>query len=183
MSVLTRLSQDEAERVQRRLSDELLSSPTEFDLESLRRRNWVAAPVRDEITDEQAIWIEAAIADLGESKAVCVTTEPKMQLEAYEVELTDEGLHRFHYNCLLRVFVLAPESLSFALLDEADYFYILAGPKPFVEASLGKPIADAMEAFLEYARRSSESERTREWLRDTAERYRLSPDASRPGRH
>lgn len=173
MSLHTRLPQDEAKRLQRRLSDELLSSPTEFDLESLRRRNWVAVPVRDGITDEQAVSIEAAIVDLGQSKAVCVTTEPRTLLEAYEVELSEDGLLRFHYNCMLRAFLLAPVSLAFALLDEGDYFYVLAGPEAFVEAALGRPTAEAMESFLQYAQEIPESRRTKQWLEDTAERYRL----------
>lgn len=173
MSQLTRLPQVDAERVQWKLTNELLSSPTEFSLESLRRRGWVAAPVRDGISDEEATRISAAATELGESKAVCVTTEPRMILEAWEVELSEEGLHRFHYNCMLRVFLLAPESLSFALLDEADYFYILAGPRAFVEAAVGRCLAEALNAFSRYAETVTAHGKTREWLRETATRYRL----------
>ncbi len=172
INALASLPQDEAEHLQQELSRELLSSPIEFDPESLRRRNWVAVPVRDGITDEQAAWIEAAIADIGESKAVCVTTESKTRPEAYEVELSKSGLLKFHYNCLLRPFVLAPQSLTFALLDEADYFYVVAGPEVFVEAAVGRPVAEAAAAFLRYAQKIPESRRTREWLMDIAENYR-----------
>ena len=172
MSLLTRLPKSEAELVRRQLSGEFLLSATEFDLEAIRHRRWVAAPVRDGITEEQAVWIEAAIADLNESRALCVTTEPTIEVEGYEVDLSKEGLLEFHYNCMLRAFVLAPRSLTFALLDEGDYFYIVAGPEGFVEAAVGKPVAEALDAFMQYARDLPEPRRTKEWLADTAERYR-----------
>lgn len=171
MALLEPLPQDEAERLQRHLSDKLLSSPTELNLESLKRRNWVAVPVRDGITDRLAVWMASAIADLGESTAVCVTTELDTGPEAYKVTLSADGLLKFHYNCLLRPFLLAPKSLAFVLLDEADYFFVLAGPRTFVEAALGRPLAEAMSAFAEYAHGIPESERTKAWLKETAERY------------
>jgi hypothetical protein len=128
--------------------------------------------VRDGIEDEKAMWLQAAMADLGELEGVTVTTVAQHEPEAFAVELTEIGLNRFHSNCYLRPFILVPESLSFALLDQADYFYIVAGPESFVAAATGGPLSETLEAFEQYAMQLPGRGATREWLSSTAARYR-----------
>ena len=174
--MLSPLPTSEARKLRTELTRELLSGSAEFSLGALARKGWIAVPVRDWITDEQATLIAAAAQKVGVQIALSVTTSPKAEVEANRVPLTEEGILEFDANCKLRPFLLVSEGREFAILHEGDYYYLIAGTPGFVEEAVEGSIEDARAAFETYAR-AARWRKERQWLLELAERYAPGRDS------
>lgn len=171
--LLESLDVAEAAELQRTLASRYLENPTNFSCEALERLGWVAVPAENNIREEHAAAIAAAAEECGVRRGVAVTTEPEILLEAVEVTLTERGILEFDAHCMLRVFLLVAHGEKFAILDEGDYYYVIAGPQLFVERVVGD-IREAQEAFLRYASRPQWPQKTREFLLQILSRYTRS---------
>ncbi len=162
----------------RYLLNGLLSKPYELSTDWLRRHQWAAVPVPDVINDMDAEWISEAARRMGIEECIAITTEPKMTPECLGIPMTQPGLQQFQFNLFLRYFLLTPESREFVILHEANYFFIVAGPRDFVRAAVGCSLPTARTMFRE---RYAEDEtwppprpwppETRQLLLATADRY------------
>jgi hypothetical protein len=150
---------------------DLLSSPEEFSLDALAARAWIALPVRDYISEEQARGISSAAARLSSKTALAATTSPGARPEVWRLDLTLADIVAFDANCMLRSFLLVPDDREFAILEEGDYYYVLAGAKDFLEEVFGAQLKAVKQLFLEYASDPSWREKTRKWLLGVYERY------------
>ena len=145
------LSREESKKVRDNLVPEFLSTPTEFRIDALQTRGWIAVPMEERISDAQAEAIARAASVLSSKTAVGVTTEPQVDPEALELSLTAEDIHFFDAHIMLRAFLLIPDTKEFAILEQGDFFYVIAGPAKFMEVAIGGSIASARTEFLRYA--------------------------------
>lgn len=173
--LLTPLDETQAKELRETLARRFLESPSSFSCEALKRLAWIAVPAENNLSEKHAAAIAAAAAAGGVRVAFAVSTEPEILVEAVEVELTEEGLLAFDANCMLRVFLLVAEGESFAILDEGDYYYIIAGPPSFVEQVVGGSIMEAQEEFLRYASRPQWPQKTKDFLLEVLLRYSGAP--------
>ncbi|HEX2062138.1 MAG TPA: hypothetical protein VHK90_15470 [Thermoanaerobaculia bacterium] len=151
----------------------LLETPRHFDGDELKRRGWVVVPFADAFTEEQAASLAAAAARRGVRSAVALTTEPEVNEEQFEVPMTPDGIMAFDRNCLLRYFLLVPHDVSFAVLHEANYYWLLAAPPDFLEQVVGTTPLDAFESFIHsYVDSPDWPEETTRMLAEI-ERYRV----------
>ncbi|MCP4600001.1 MAG: hypothetical protein GY847_05590 [Proteobacteria bacterium] len=150
----------------------LLSRPYELSTDWLRRHQWAAVPVPDSINDMEAEWISEAAIRMGIHECVAITTEPQMIPECFRIPMTQSGLLQFEFNLELRYFLLTPKGREFVILHEANYFFIVGGPRDFVRAAVGCSLPTARTMFRErYAEDDFYPPRTRQLLIATADRY------------
>lgn len=168
----TALSGAEAQEYCSRMSNSFLDSPSVLKKCALREKRWIAVPVADYITEEHAKHLEAAVQSLESKKGLAFATEPPLGHEVYWVTLDSMGLNHFDAHCMLSSYLLVGEREDFVILEEGDYFYVVAGCPEFVAEAVGGSVAAAREDFWQYA---DNAERwrgaTRQWLIDTAIRY------------
>lgn len=92
--------------------------------------------------------------------------------EQVSVPMTTEGVLAFDMNCSLRYFLMTPADGTFAVLHEANYYCLLAGPRSFVSEALGKPPEIIFDEFVsEYVNLGDWPVNTLAMLREV-ERYR-----------
>lgn len=171
MPNLSPVAEDEASRLRASLTQEYLSDPKNFQTSMLRKREWAAVPFEERITQDQAEHLAVAAKAESVRQGVAVTTDPQSNPEVVRVELTTSGILDFDANCMLRPFLLVAGEEKFALLEEGDYYFILAGPTLFLEKAIRKSIPEARRDFQEYANHPSLPPRTRRWLVGISDRY------------
>ncbi len=156
-----------------------LSKPHELSIDWLRSHHWAAVPIPDSINDMDAEWISEAARRMGIKECIAITTEPKMIPECFKIPMTQAGLLQFEFKLELRFFLLTPRDREFVILHEANYFFIVAGPRDFVRAAVGCSLPTARTMFRErYAEDKTWPPVTRPWppvtrqlLIATADRY------------
>lgn len=166
-----RLAAAETKRLSAELVGPLLSSPSELSLDALSERGWVAVVLPEPLSEEQAGWLADAAVALQEPIAFGVLADERSDPEGYRVPMEPDEIRSFHADCLLREFLLVPESGRFAVLDQGNYFLVVAGPAAFVRRAVGGTISEARRRGREYFRSGSFSEPAREWLIATVDRY------------
>lgn len=149
----------------------MLDGPSELSVNMLKANNWAAILVPDGINEQDSIYIASAAQEINCSKCIALTTEEGSFNEIVEVDMIPKGLVNFHLNCRLSYYILFPEDKKFVILDEADFYYIIAGPRSFVEKAVGGSIKKARKDFLEYANDPNWPERTRQFLTAIAKKY------------
>jgi len=150
---------------------ELLLSPGLFDPRALRRKNWVAVAIQERITDNQAHLISNAALSIGVSKGMAITASDSAKLEIYCVPLTEEGILDFDSHCMLRPFLLVADNCSFAVLEEGDYYYLIAGTVEFVDQAVFGGIETARHEFEKYIESFSHRQLVRDWLQTVVATY------------
>lgn len=151
---------------------ELVAGERHLSLEALRRRQWCVAAMPDSITDDVAMRLASAASRRSADRGTAVTTDDDVYEQQLVVPLTPEGFIAFEFSLLLRYFLLVAENETFALLHEANYYWLLAGPLPFIEESIGMTPAASIDHFLQdYANSHEWPPRTSDMLREVS-RYR-----------
>lgn len=129
-------------------------------------------PVPDSFSEDEASGLASAAAARGISSAVAITTEPDIYAEQFLVQMVTDDVIEFDLGCHLRYFLLVPESGEFAVLHEANFYWLLAGPPDFVTDVLQQSPADAFDAFeREYA--SGDWPRNARTMFEELRRYRV----------
>lgn len=127
----------------------------------LRMLDWAAVPVIDSILEEDEIRTVEAIQkrNVDELSVVCINSflfgdESEPQDYVYKLDLRDQG-NTNYLSTPSEEFVFFPIGVSrypdrddFIILNgtEGEYF-IIAGPKPFVEEALGKSVDEGRAEF------------------------------------
>ncbi len=156
----------------RSLRAEMIDGERHFKLAALSSRRWCVAVVPDSITDDIASRLASAARRRSCDRGLAITTQGSVHEQQLVVPLTAEGFIGFEFSLLLRYFLLVPENEAFALLHEANYYWLLAGPPTFIVESLGMSPAGSIDQFLrDYANLKEWPARTRDVLREV-QRYR-----------
>ena len=169
--LLTRLGKTQAEELRKEFARRFLEGPLDFSMKALQSLGWIAVPAGNNISERHASAIAAAAREAGIHEGLAVTTEPGIYVEAVRVKLTEDGILAFDANCMLRAFLLVAQDESFAILDEGDYYFLIAGLPEFVERAVGGDIAEAQNEFFRYASRSQWPLKTRDFLLEIHYRY------------
>lgn len=169
---LHRFETRHAEKLRERLTRIYLDTPKKLDLAVVKKRRWCVVPRQERITPEDAAGIARAAQAHGFRSAKCVTASPDAYVEGFELDLTERALLQFDANCMLREFILAERDERFVILEEGDYYYLLAGSVDFVAAAFREGPEELYEEFETYASADDWPRRMREWLLGVAERYR-----------
>lgn len=170
------LDSSDALQVRDRLLSKFLSDQESFDLGALYSRGWVAVPFSERISECQAELIASEAAHRGVAYGISVTTSLKAKVEANRVLLSTDGILQFDANCMLRSFLLVPEDESFAILEEGDLFYLVAGPSDAVSRIAGASLESVRQKFRTYASDPGWPEAVRSWLLRVSDRYLSSPE-------
>jgi hypothetical protein len=137
------------ERLSRAAIDELLDGPRHFNVAAMAQRGWCVAPMPDSVGDDVAERLAAAAGKLGIDHGVAATTEPAVFEEQFSVPMTPDGIIAFDLSCHLRCFLLLPPRREFALLHEANFYWLLAGTEHFIREVLHVSASEAIGAFLD----------------------------------
>jgi hypothetical protein len=123
-------------------------------------REWLAMPVESacHFDDRDAQLLAEAMVRFGGSTCFAIATEQLASLpRCFRVDVSAEGLRTFSRECAHFNFVLLPACLSFAVLCTVFDYFVVAGPKSFVESAVGSTIIEAKERFFEFSSSSEES--------------------------
>jgi len=149
----------------------------QFTRTFLEEQDWLVVPIESgqHFDNKDAERLANAAAALGVTKLRAVLLEDLVGVgDDMEVDATEEGLLSFsreyaHFN-----FALLPEDYSFAVsCTTADYF-LVAGPRSFVEIATGKKISQARSDFDTFADGDLWSDTDRARLLGVSARYRRS---------
>lgn len=156
----------------RSLRAEMIEDERHFKLAAMSNRQWCVAAVPDSITDDIASRLGSAARRRSCDRGLAITTQSSVHEQQLVVPLTADGFIGFEFSLLLRYFLLVPENETFALLHEANYYWLLAGPSSFIEESLGLSPEASIDRFVrDYASSKEWPPRTRDVLHEV-QRYR-----------
>jgi len=115
--------------------------PPMFRLGELRRRHWVCVAVEDELVDEAASRLASACAERGFAEIWSVELPSSPAIPTTDVrrtKLTVESIEELRNDIYLgSCYVLIEAQGRFAVATDGDMYWMLAGPRDFVEAALG----------------------------------------------
>ena len=135
------------------LVTEMTEYRTELSARWLARNGWKVAPAESagRFFFEDIPRIVSALNAAGHYKCFAVTTEDLGDTPpCYIVPIAEEGFRELNEKLGAFQFLLTDEARSWAI--SCTVFYnLFAGPDNLVEAMLGKPVAEAQNAFLQMA--------------------------------
>jgi hypothetical protein len=156
------------------LIEEVAERPGDLKLGWLINHGWAAVPAEGAMhfNEQDAHRISDAMIWIGCFEIIAVATEPLENTTlCYRVPTSKEGLLEFSWECGSFYFVLVPRNRDFAIMCTADDYYLVAGPRSFVEQAVGCELKEARERFLKFAKDESWPEPVRQHFLSVARRY------------
>ena len=156
------------------LKERLLADPESFRPGYLAGKRWTVVPVESasHFGARDVALLAAALRSAGAAACLAIVTDEVTQGPiAYRMAATAAALAEFNRELFGLNALLVPEDESCAVLCTVDLVYLVAGPRPFVTASVGGDIAKAREEFLSFASAEDQPEDLRAFLLDVASRY------------
>ena len=156
------------------LIEAVVEKPGDLKLEWLIKHRWAAVPSEGAMhfNEQDAQRMSDAMFWIGCFECLAVATEPLENTTlCYRVPTTKDGLLDFSWECGSFYFVLVPRNRDFAVLCTADDYYVVAGPRRFVEQAVGCELRVARERFAKFAKDASWPEPIRQHLLSVAKRY------------
>ncbi len=125
--------------------------PPVFRLSVLQAHRWVCVALEDELDSEAARKLAEACAAAGFVRGWSVevpwTTEQHV-IASHRLPLTADAIQSVTRDAYLgSCYVLGEEADGFAVASDGDLYWMLAGPRNFVEASIGHSVAAQLSAF------------------------------------
>lgn len=101
---------------------------------------------------EDQILISKAFQSSGYSELVAFALEELEQMPSmFRVSSDVEGLAKFDHTVALFNYALSSEDGKCFIICTVEDYYIVCGPKDFVEKCLGKDLASAKQEFIDFA--------------------------------
>jgi hypothetical protein len=120
--------------------------------EFLKDQGWIVVESGLHFDQADAERIAGAMRSTSKGKLLAILMEPLRNVEeALEFESSREGLLAFSRRCAHFSYVLSPEDFSFVVVCTTNDYYLVAGPRRFVEAALGNSVDEAWKRFHEFA--------------------------------
>ncbi len=132
---------------------EMTEHRRQFALPWLAKTGWKVAPAESaaRISPDDIPRLMSVLNAAGCSQCLAVTTEDLGDMPpCYLVPASEEGFRELNDKLGMFQFLLTDEARSWAI--SCTVFYnLFAGPEKFVEAMVGKPVAEAQKEFLQMA--------------------------------
>lgn len=151
-----------------------LDESCHFTPDFLSKEGWLVVPVESasHFDEHDAERIARAATLLGQTKLRAVLLEHLREARDHlEVDATEQGLLLFDRECAHFNLALLPEDRSFAVICTTYDYYLVAGPRRFVEVATGKEVSEARSDFGRFARDDCWSAPDRERLVEVSQRY------------
>ena len=125
--------------------------PPIFRLDALQVRGWVCVAIEDELQDEAAFRLATACADEGFVSGWSLEvpwTPGNWTPGAHRFALSAAGFVALSKEAYIgSCYLLADDRGGFAVTSDGDLYWMLAGPRMFVEAAIGRSIEAELQAF------------------------------------
>lgn len=125
--------------------------PPVFRLDVLKARHWACVAIEDELEDDAAAQLAQACAAHGlvAGWSLEIPWEPGTWTPAaHRFALSSIGFQALSKDAYLgSCFVLAEDESRFAVTSDGDLYWMLAGPRTFVEAALGVSVETQLQTF------------------------------------
>jgi hypothetical protein len=154
--------------------DDVVDKPGDFKTEWLVRNNWAAVPVEGAMhfNEEDAHRLSEAIQAAGFDECFAIATEALENFPScLRVGTSSLGLLAFSRECAHFYFLLTPKTREFGILCTVDDYYVVAGPRSFVNRAVCSSLDEARSSFLEFASSEGWPEVTRNHFLSVAQRY------------
>ncbi|MEM6453485.1 MAG: hypothetical protein AAF772_00185 [Acidobacteriota bacterium] len=125
---LLREVHDEAveSRLKRFLADGLHEHDL-FEPSWIREKGWTVVLIQDSMNHADAERIAWAGRKLGAQTVYTLPANSESEEPVLETDMTRDGLIACSFNCMLSPYVYVPDNLTFAIFDESDIYYAVAG--------------------------------------------------------
>jgi hypothetical protein len=155
------------------LINKIVEKPNHLSIEWLKQKKWFAIPVPDSINSMDAEWIANAAQKLNHTECFALSTDLEQESVCLKIKMTQEALLDFEFNPYYSTmnFVLFPKDISFAIMRENGYYFVVAGEYNFVHQAIGCSFRTARMMFLNYINDEAWSEKTRSLLLSILARY------------
>jgi len=142
------------------LVTEMIDDPEHLSIPYLKSHDWIAIPVESSLHFNQldTIQISRAAAEMGCEEGFAILTESLNNVgNCYKVRLSPTGLTEFSNECGHFNFAILPKNGSFIILCTLEEYFLVGGPKKFIDKYLGVNISieKAMEDFKAFAEHNS----------------------------
>ena len=147
---------DDAEilRWARSLLSEVVDAPSHLRQEWLHDKAWAVVPVESakHFDDADAARIADASLSMGNGDCLAIAVEPlENQTLCYKVTVSSAGLADFSWECGSFAYLLVPKDCGWCLLCNFALYYLVAGPRQFVEHAIGCSIKEGRKKFIDFA--------------------------------
>lgn len=121
-----------------------------ISLEFVNKNNWAAIPIAAPLDENDVKRISKAANSYGYKTGVAITTEnisvgteeTGYKFAAFDIKFQKKSLYAISSTWTMCPFLYFPEDLGFLILNEGDYYCIIAGKEDFVENVIGKTLKD-----------------------------------------
>ncbi len=137
-------------------------------------KEWTVVPVESasHFDEHDAERISKAASLAGKSTLYAVRLEElKCESRFVEVAVSKDGLLLFSRQYGLYNYAMIADDFTFAIICTTDDYFLLAGPRRFVEIAVGKDVLEARAEFEAFAKDDSWSDSDRSWLTEISRRY------------
>ena len=125
--------------------------PPVFRADALVPLGWVAVAVEDELEGDAAARLAQACIEMGPTSAWAIELPrppANWTRSAFRVPVTAEGLEAVGKDGLIgSAYVLVEDASRFAVASSGDLYWMLAGPRKFIEAALGASVTELHKTF------------------------------------
>lgn len=125
--------------------------PPMFRSDFLKARRWACVAIEDELERDAAVQLAQTCAAHGLVAGWSLEIPWKLGTwtpAAHRFALSSTGFQALSKDAYLgSCFVLAEEESRFAVTSDGDLYWMLAGPRAFVETALGVSIAEQLHKF------------------------------------
>lgn len=150
--------------------ESLIVKPNYFSDAWLQTHDWVVVPIPDSLTEIDAQRVADTANATGHFEGIAVCLEWNED-SVYYVPFNKEAVLDFEDNFSLTSFVIVPKDLSFALLKDEGFYWLIAGMQPFINKVFDNRVDLARQEFWDYATNSFWPENLREILISVSDRY------------
>lgn len=141
---------------------QMIEPPGLIKTDWLIKHKWLAIPVESasHFDDSDARRLAEAMKCSGDTTCFGFATEPLKEFpNRFRIEASEQGLLSFSRECAHFNFILISERVTFAVLCTVFDYFVVCGPKAFVEKALGLTIEKARQRFAEFASNSDDPKR------------------------
>jgi hypothetical protein len=161
-------------RMAKAAADAVADTPLHLSLSWIAKNRWAAVPVESGLPfgEREAEWFAKATELIECYQCLVVATEPMPpSAECYLVATTQDGFLEVRRVCFGFNYIVLPEDESFAILLTTEDYYVVAGPKEFVEKAIGSTIQTARKIFFNFCNDDHWPKDTRDRLLEVFNRY------------
>ncbi|MCB0141239.1 MAG: hypothetical protein KDE50_15140 [Caldilineaceae bacterium] len=149
----------------------MLEGSLHFSQKWLDENHWEAIPIPDTFDELDTDRLSRMAKQVAAIEGFAILLEVDAEYKVYRVAWSSSNLLSFDKEFPLTNYLLIPENLGFAVIKEASYYFIIAGPANTIRTMVENSVDSARESFRNYANEDFWPDSIRIMLNEVADTY------------